>query len=150
MTESTSQPTYDKRNLWKLALICVPALISGVSSYAKSRAEATDQAKATFEHIEADIDMLQVNMFKYREANVMLTAEVTVLKGQLEAANKRLDGIRPWVAAPVPIPAPNAAPASSLEKLLEGGSVKPMMAGDNSGGGKPTFESIVKAYKAKK
>jgi len=161
-TEAETTPTYDKRKLWKLALLCVPAVISGVSSYAKSSTEATDQAKATFEHIETDIDALQADMLKYREASFVLSAQVTVLKEQLDAANKRAEDSRHWAAAPAAVSPVLIAPAATGGTGGGGGLSglghrKPKPGGDDGmktemmmAVEKPSFDSVVKAYKSKK
>jgi len=154
MTEAAAaQPTYDKKKLWKLVLLVVPALLSGASSYAKSRAEATDQAKATFEHMETDIDALQEAVAKVVEVNYVQTAEIAVLKEQLEAANKRAEAAHHWAAMP-PAALPMAKPPRPADidsADADGIPDAPKAGPDSFQRRKPTsFDSVVQSYKSKK
>jgi len=149
MTEEAAQPTYDKKKLWKLLLLVVPALISGASSYLKSRAEATDQAKATFEHMEADIDALQEAVSKVVEVNYVQSAEIVVLKEQLESANKRAEAVHHWAALPAPAvakPPPSGVNMDSAD--MDGVPDGPKAAIRRN---KPqSFDAVLQNYKSKK
>ena len=142
MSEVT--PTYDKRKMWKLVLLVVPAIISGASSYAKSRAEATDQAKAAFEHIEKVLDGLEAD----RDA---VKAENVVQKEQLEAVNRRLDQMNQLSI--VPGIQPLRPPSRPSDLFLAVQPSPPDRDGirDAIPRHKPSsFEDVVQSYKSKK
>jgi hypothetical protein len=166
MTESAPQPTYDKKKLWKLALLVVPALLSGASSYLKSRAEATEQdkatraeatvlAKATFEHMEEDIDELQEAVTKVVEMNYMQTAEIAMLKEQLAASQKRAATALP-TAKSLPTakpPHPNGDMASAdMDGIPARPEPAPTLVRRNKSGRSSAerFDDVVQSYKSKK
>jgi hypothetical protein len=170
MTDEAAEPTYDKKKLWKLALLVVPALLSGMSSYLKSRAEATEQdkatrveatdlAKATFEHMEEDIDELQEAVTKVVEMNYMQTAEIAMLKEQLAASQKRAA----TATAPAPLTAkslPTAKPprlngdmaSADMDSLPAKPEPAPTLIRRNKSGRSSAerFDEVVQTYKSKK
>lgn len=86
--EPAESPLVDKKRLWKLALIAVPALISGATSYLKSRAEATDQAKASYEALSKAVTQLQAETKSTQEENLVLKTQVGLLKELFDPAKR--------------------------------------------------------------
>lgn len=99
MTEPT-RLVFDFKKLWKLLLVASPALISSSASYLKSRAEATDQAKAGYEALRSALTQLQADSKSCHDDALVLRGEVNVLKEQAVKATA------PSLLRPLPPPAP--------------------------------------------
>ena len=92
-----SDATPAKFDYRKLMLPAVLALIGSMTSYFKSRAEATDQAKASYEALSSAVLQLQAESKLNAEKVLICTTETTLLKELFENTNQRVAvrGVRP-------------------------------------------------------
>lgn len=74
----------DRQHAWKLALLVVPALITGVSSYLKSRDEAKTQANASYTALRDEVVALQKELATVKAHS----SDWEVRVAELEAASE--------------------------------------------------------------
>ena len=142
-----SESSKKKLRMATFAVLAVlPAFLSSATSYLKSRAEATDEAQATFEHMDGDIDRLEADMRIAKEASYLLKAEIALLKEQLAA--------KPWSALPPPEVsirvAPRPKPSAHKSGEIDAADADGISDANHMVVGKPSFDSVVQHYKSKK
>lgn len=74
----------DRQNAWKLALLVVPALITGTSSYLKSRDESKTQGNASYTALRDEIVALQKEVATVKAHSGEWEARVAELEASAE------------------------------------------------------------------
>lgn len=139
--------TENQKKGWTMALVVVPALISGFFSYAGARSEAKDESKASYEALRGAFEDLKKDSDENRKHVFVLEGQLKILTDLVEKSNQRVS-LAPGLHPLIPI-------RPSADAGVDGDGIhdkpEPFVHRKSDNTALPTnFEDVVQRYKAKK